>query len=114
MKKEEERSFVALTISVSEKDGTITTGLVNQLGEDTEDAYKVLLCNVIHGLAAMLRTDISRVGALGELAQVSALAEAMQEDILSAAEEEEDHPQMEVVFEPSPELEERIRKSGLH
>jgi hypothetical protein len=116
MKKETEQGFIALTLSVSEEEGSITTGLVDNLGEDVAENHRALLYSVVFGLSAMLRTDMARVGALGELSQLRDAAEAMQEDILSAAEaeEDEDHPQMEVVFEPSPELEERIRKSGLH
>ena len=114
MTKVTEEGFMALTISVSEKDSTITTGLVDNLGEDIDDSHRALLYKVVRGLSALLRTDMARIGALGELSQMRDMADAMKEELLSEHEAEEDGPQVEIVFEPDPELEERIRRSELH
>tara|TARA_B110000908_G_scaffold111131_1_gene130354 strand:+ start:5531 stop:5872 length:342 start_codon:yes stop_codon:yes gene_type:complete len=108
-----EDGFMALTIKLSDADSTITTGVVDSLGEDVDEDHRALLYNVMRGLSALLLTDIARIGAVGELHHMQDLAEAMQEDIF-ASHEEEDGPQAEIVFEAAPELEERIRKSELH
>ena len=114
MSEETNDGFVALTISVSEKDYAITTGLVDKLGEDIADHQRSFLYKVIRGLSALLRTDMARIGALGELSQMRDMADEMQEELLSQHETEEEGPQVEIVFEPDPELEERIRQHGLH
>jgi len=110
---EQDPSFIALTIHVAKDSDMFSTGLVDQLGEDIDGDQKALLYKVIWGLSALLRTDMARIGAVGELNHIQGLAEDMQESILADS-EEEDGPQTEIVFEAAPELEERIRRSELH